>query len=55
MEEKEANNLMALLEIVEDDDGLIKYMGKSMLNSTEQTLNIDGFILIDEVYHQIHG
>ena len=28
MEEKEANNLMTLLEIVEDDDGLVKYMGK---------------------------
>merc|ERR1712189_139110 len=26
MEEKEANNLMALLEIAEDEDGLIKYM-----------------------------
>ena len=28
MEEKEANAILSLLEIQEDDDGLIKYMGK---------------------------
>ena len=29
MEEKEANDIMTLLDIKEDDDGLIMYMGKS--------------------------
>ena len=32
MEEKEANDLMNLLGIQEDDDGLIKYMGKNQLS-----------------------
>ena len=32
MEEKEANDLMNLLGIQEDDDGLIKYMGKNKLS-----------------------